>query len=150
MLERSDPESLPDVKFGEIRRMFFASSFLMNFVRELARRGVTNPEAKAFSLLCSWKPSAELDLPHIPTGEDSETNREFLQLLIDLENHRLLPRLESPVLDDSAEASTSFGFKSSLSIGADDTPSSQQTSRALQMFQVIPAPLLLALSFCMS
>uniref|UniRef100_A0A0X3PGQ8 snRNA-activating protein complex subunit 4 n=2 Tax=Schistocephalus solidus TaxID=70667 RepID=A0A0X3PGQ8_SCHSO len=135
LIEKSDPESLPDVKFAEIRRMFFASSFLMNFVRELTSRGVTNPEAKAFSLLCSWKPSHELDLLDIPPGEDSEANREFLQLLIDLEHHRLFPRPESPVPADSS-ATTSVGFKSSLSIGAGDTPSSQQTSRALQMFQI--------------
>ncbi|BHF72935.1 Myblike DNAbinding domain-containing protein [Sparganum proliferum] len=134
-IEKADLESLPDVKFGEIRRMFFASSFLTNFVRELTSRGVTNPEAKAFSLLCSWKPSGELNLPDIPPGEENEGNREFLQLLIDLENHRLFPQPESSVPADPV-ATTSPGFTLSLATGVDDTPSSKQTSRALRMFQI--------------
>nr|CDS28555.1 hypothetical protein HmN_000017400 [Hymenolepis microstoma] len=92
----------PGVKFDEIfssaemepirPHLFSPPSVLCEWVGQLQRIGIRNPEGYAFSRLLAWKPRE----PYIvPEGQKPnyklETFHEFNQLLMDLEENRLLP-----------------------------------------------------------
>ncbi|VDN99438.1 unnamed protein product [Rodentolepis nana] len=86
-------EIFSSVEMKPIRpHLFSPPSVLCEWVGQLQRIGIRNPEGYAFSRLLAWKPRE----PYVvPEGQKPdymlEAFHEFNQLLLDLEENRLLP-----------------------------------------------------------